>query len=964
MKPPAPLPTNRPSARATVDSGQRMPPRLPLVALLVSVVLTGTAPGQAQWDERFDRFPTLDGEIRDLAVFHGELYAGGQFSAIGELQTHHIARWDGVRWLDVGGGLPSNGQVHCLYVAGDSLYVGGWFHRVGNTAARNVAVWDGTRWSALGLGVPSGVQALVRCAGMLVAATPYMDEQTRPTQFLHAWTGPYQTWAPLEWWGLESAEPRALLSWGGSVLVIGGRFRFPGDSRSYGVIAGAMGGWSPLGSGLPSDAPPLWDSRPRGIQGVHDLALFQGRIYATGNFVNEAQGTYGLAVYESGDWLPLPSRGTGMSFAQSGGRLYVAGAMDHQMAPDQYDALIAGWDGVQWRAEEQWEAGQPSADPFALAAVDWGGSLIVGRTGGASWYGDPPSLPVARWDGSLWRSLLPGEGIAGSVGDLHSFDGRLIAAGNFLSAGTVAANNVAAWDGMEWAPMGHGLPETDVANPWPWQPQIPSLVRSLATYQGSLVAGGQFGLNAQAGLRNVARFDGAGWRALGDGIAAVETLRTNVGVYDLVEWSARLVAAGEFQSAGTVAVSDLATWDGADWQSTPPGTVGDIDQYIAAVAVHEGDLIAGGIFHQIGGLSTDNIARWDGLQWLPMGGGIQGEVLALGHFRGDLIAGGHFEQAGGTTTNSIARWNGSTWEDLGGLLYPGQPGSGVGWVSAMLPTQDGLLVAGGFTRAGSVEASHLARWGGTAWEPVAAGAPPLGYPSSFPGWGGPYHAHRGSLAAGPGGLYCGSPMTGSWRGLKLLNIDVPVRAVAVTLEARLIPAGVQLAWEIPASVTALELRLERTVASSLTEVVASWRGAGSHGSWTDTSTPRGGVCRYRAVANVAGVEVRSTEVVVDLSGPRAAAGLRPAIVTIEPNPCNPRTTVHVELSGDRGGTLQIVNAAGRRVWTKNLRGLTAGSHAVQWGGLDDAGRAVASGAYVVVLQTDVGADARRITVVK
>jgi flagellar hook assembly protein FlgD len=94
------------------------------------------------------------------------------------------------------------------------------------------------------------------------------------------------------------------------------------------------------------------------------------------------------------------------------------------------------------------------------------------------------------------------------------------------------------------------------------------------------------------------------------------------------------------------------------------------------------------------------------------------------------------------------------------------------------------------------------------------------------------------------------------------------------------------------------------------------------------------------------------------------AVLRPAITAIQPNPCNPRSTIHVQLPDDRGGTLQILNAAGRRVWTSNLLGLTAGPHAVEWKGVDDAGRAVASGAYVVVLQTNAGADVRRITVVK
>jgi hypothetical protein len=79
-----------------------------------------------------------------------------------------------------------------------------------------------------------------------------------------------------------------------------------------------------------------------------------------------------------------------------------------------------------------------------------------------------------------------------------------------------------------------------------------------------------------------------------------------------------------------------------------------------------------------------------------------------------LYAGGSFTIAGGVAANYIAKWNGSSWMPLGSGVSGSSCGEG-GGVSALMVYDDGggpaLYAGGGFTFAGGVAASRIAKWG-------------------------------------------------------------------------------------------------------------------------------------------------------------------------------------------------------------------------------------------------------------
>lgn len=71
-----------------------------------------------------------------------------------------------------------------------------------------------------------------------------------------------------------------------------------------------------------------------------------------------------------------------------------------------------------------------------------------------------------------------------------------------------------------------------------------------------------------------------------------------------------------------------------------------------------------------------------------------------------------------------------------------------------------------------------------------------------------------------------------------------------------------------------------------------------------------------------------------------------------PNPFNPSTTIRYQLGGQSAVRLEIVSLLGRRVRTLVDATQEAGSYSARWDGLNDAGRAVASGVYLYRLHAD------------
>jgi trimeric autotransporter adhesin len=125
----------------------------------------------------------LNARVVSLVVFDDgtgpALYAGGEFTASSSGEPMlYIARWDGTSWSPVGDGF--NGAVWALHVhedcSGPALYAGGLFSASGEMPINRVARWDGASWSPLGSGIVGGESSFMSFPPGVYAFKSFSDK--------------------------------------------------------------------------------------------------------------------------------------------------------------------------------------------------------------------------------------------------------------------------------------------------------------------------------------------------------------------------------------------------------------------------------------------------------------------------------------------------------------------------------------------------------------------------------------------------------------------------------------------------------------------------------------------------------------------------------------------------------------------------------------------------------------------
>jgi hypothetical protein len=328
---------------------------------------------------------------------------------------------------------------------------------------------------------------------------------------------------------------------------------------------------------------------------------------------------------------------------------------------------IAKWDGASWSALGSGVAGGDYSYVRALA-LDAAGNLYAG--GGFTKAGNGTDNVtvngLAKWNGASWSAVGSGVGGKSPYVSALGFDasGNLYAGGNFTTAGSVAVNGLAKWDGESWAILGSGL--VGVATS-PFESPHPAVVSALAfDAEGNLYAGGSFMKAGDVRTYSIAKWDGASWSALGQGLGLFIGpwwFSTTPQVAALaVGASGDLYAGGAYmKKAGGVEVNNSAKWNGSSWSPLGPG-MGEEPRRsgVNALAIDaSGNLYAGGYFSTAGGVAASRIAKWDGSSWSPLGSGTGGDsptvnALAI-DASGNLYAGGDFTEAGGKASYYIAK---------------------------------------------------------------------------------------------------------------------------------------------------------------------------------------------------------------------------------------------------------------------------------------------------------------------
>ena len=562
----------------------------------------------------------VNGTVRVLTVFNGELHAGGSFDMDPGEARDRVARWDGTSWSSVGNGL--NNSVYALTVHEGALYAAGDFRDLGDGVPDCVGKLVGGAWLPLGDGITAGYQdvyALGTYADDLYAAGWFSEAGGMSAANIAKWDG-------ANWWPVGTGTNnriRSLCVWDdglGAALYAVGYYTSAG-----GLLVGAVGrwdggAWSTLGQGL----------RDRRQAEAPWAETFDIRA---------------LAVWNDG----------------MGPALYAGGNLTHAGGVEAEN--VARWDGSSWSALG---AGLDAASPNSYV------SALAGGPGGQLYAGGKfvtPAEPaplrrVARWDGTEWLPL--GDGITSPsyaiVNALAYFDGALYAGGDFDTAGGVSTDNIARWDGSIWSAVGGSLN---------------ARVRALKVWDDgsgpALYVGGSFNSAGGVPVLKVAKWDGAEWSALGTGIGSYGEVRA-LETYDDGTGPA-LYAGGMFSGTEEVPLADLAKWDGATWSDVGGGVSmpGTESVYALAAIDEDGDgpnppvLYVAGDFTTAGSSDANFVARWNGSAWSALDSGLSNTSSGSTHVYAlaavdelgegpTLYVGGLFTLAGPHNACRIAAW--------------------------------------------------------------------------------------------------------------------------------------------------------------------------------------------------------------------------------------------------------------------------------------------------------------------
>lgn len=468
-------------------------------------------------------------------------------------------------------------------------------------------------------------------------------------------------------------------------LYVGGTISFAGKTPVNNIAMWDGENWNALGTGV--------------NQTVYAIACDSaGNVYAGGEFskAGDVENVYNIAKWNGSGWsrmgnglyIPNSYSSTIRALAcDSAGNVYAGGTFSYA-GSNRPVKNIAKWTGSTW---DSLGSGLGStANRVNALSFDKAGTLYAGGAFNGG---------IACWDGEEWK--LPGSGVKpGSVNSLCiDISGNLYVAGGFDTAGTIAAKNIAMWDGKKWLSF-----ETGMVYPY-----YPYAIACDAN--GTIYVGGSFTEIGEISARNIAKWNGDSWEPVGTG--------ANKTIYALsCDANGNLYAGGRFFTFDETPVSNVAKWTGDSCVILGKGINGSV--YGLALDSSGNFYICGGFTH-IAGVNANRVAKWDGNSWSALGNGFDGDISTMAiDISGNIYAGGFFRRAGDVPAANVARWDGEKWNALAAKMIS-EGCKGCDYVNQLLLRDGDLYMAGNFDTIDDVSIHNIARWDGSKWNSIGKG---------------------------------------------------------------------------------------------------------------------------------------------------------------------------------------------------------------------------------------------------
>jgi hypothetical protein len=301
----------------------------------------------------------------------------------------------------------------------------------------------------------------------------------------------------------------------------------------------------------------------------------------------------------------------------------------------------------------------------------------------------PVSMTWAAGESPLWHSF--GSGVNGNVTALAVYNGDLIAAGAFTTAGGQSARGVARWDGSQWNAMGAGL------EPGPgW---------GLIEYHGTLVAHTWKHHLTTDTATNLAYWDGNQWRELAK---VIETTSSGSMINSACIWNDKLVLSGEFDSVGGVECHALAAWDGSTFSPIGTEFQNGYNHFWNVAANGPQLFVTASQFWFNESYLQVHIMHFDGSHWIPAQQGFRGIPVGFKTYEGKFRVLNEATGCSPSCTIKAFQWADSMWiEDTDPIA------SDSGYWAIQYLEFEGKVY-------GLVGPSGLAFWDGVRWLPDAS----------------------------------------------------------------------------------------------------------------------------------------------------------------------------------------------------------------------------------------------------
>jgi hypothetical protein len=120
-------------------------------------------------------------QMNAISVYNGEIYVGGAFDDTSGT-PRNIAKFDGVRWVNVGSGIKQGGiaWVQSLEQFNNKLYIAGYFSRTAEVPGESFVAWNGTTFEDLNSDILSGTfRNLINRKGKLFVLAGFYSNATK-----------------------------------------------------------------------------------------------------------------------------------------------------------------------------------------------------------------------------------------------------------------------------------------------------------------------------------------------------------------------------------------------------------------------------------------------------------------------------------------------------------------------------------------------------------------------------------------------------------------------------------------------------------------------------------------------------------------------------------------------------------------------------------------------------------------